>query len=132
MAENQAELIERALEPFNRGDPEALREFIHPDFVLHDLDALPDAGTFRGFDGIRDWMEEIQERFETFKLESVSYEEVGDLLVADTIARGKGRSTGIEVETRFTVVWGVRDGKIAYHKGYAKREQALDDARAGG
>jgi ketosteroid isomerase-like protein len=127
--EEKAAVVERAMEPFNRGDIEAMIEFLHPEAVLYDLDLLPDSGEYRGFDGMRTWRRQIEEQFETFTLETLRWEEAGDLLIADSVAVARGKS-GAEVDLRFTVVWGFRDGKIVLHKGFGEREDALAYARA--
>ena len=93
---------------------------------------LPDSGmntgTYRGHEGIRELMESYLEAFEHFSIEVERSFEAGDRVVAFVCANGRGRSSGVEVETRPAHLWTMRAGKALRMEVFPEREQALEAA----
>jgi len=96
---------------------------------------LPDSGmntgTYRGHQGIRDLLESYLEAFEHFSIELEQSFEAGDQVVVFVRASARGRTSGIDVETRPAHLWTMRAGKALRMEVFPEREQALEAAGIG-
>jgi len=101
-------------------------ELLDPEVVWTAIEEAPDAGTYRGHDGVRAYM---QEWLADFDLHSVSIEEsieIGDRLVCVQRGRGTGRVSGVTTELHFACVYTFgEDERIAELNEYATREKAV-------
>jgi ketosteroid isomerase-like protein len=119
--------MRRGVEHFLRSG-EALWADMHPDCEMHDHD-LPDAVTYRGQEGWREWRAHFSEAWESDALEPEEYIDAGDgrvVLVARLSARGKG--SGVEVQRREGIMWTIRDGKTVRIDYYSSPDEALEAA----
>jgi ketosteroid isomerase-like protein len=127
MSQEDVEHMRRGVEHFRRTG-EARWTDLHPDCELHDHD-LPDAATYRGHDGWREWAAHYSEAWETVALEPQEYIDAGDgrvVLITRVVARGKG--SGVEVERLEGITWTIRDGKTVRIDYYSTPEKALEAA----
>jgi uncharacterized protein len=110
MGQQNVEPVRRAMEHWLRtGD--ALWAELDPDFEVVDHD-IPDAGTYRGQDGFRQWMADFGAAWESFTVEPQEYIDAGDgkvVVLLRLLARGRG--SGVSLERLDGIVWTVRDGK---------------------
>jgi ketosteroid isomerase-like protein len=83
----------------------------------------------RGLEGVRasvaDWLGEFED-------ESTEVEELVDAgpgrVVGVVRDRGRGKGSGVEVESRFFHLWIVRDGRVASFVEFTTRDEALEAA----
>lgn len=127
MSQENVDHARRGMEHWLRTG-EVLWEDLHPEFEVHDHD-IPDAGVYRGHDGVRDWTADFSGAFESFALEPLEYIDAGDgkvVLVARLSARGK--ESGVSVERLDGMVWTIRDGKTVRLDYYGSRAEAFEAA----
>jgi ketosteroid isomerase-like protein len=74
---------------------------------------------------VRRYVEDWLGRFETPRLDLDDSTEVADRVVAVVRGHGRGRASGVELETRFCQVWTVRPGTVVAMEEYPTREEAL-------
>jgi ketosteroid isomerase-like protein len=88
------ELIRREFDRWNAGEREIDPEVIHDDVVFHS--GLTNA-TYRGHDGIRRWMAEIDDQFEEWHSSIDEFRDAAEerLLALGTIHL-RGRASGVE------------------------------------
>lgn len=128
MSESNVQRFLENVAAFNRGDVEAWLATYDVDASFAPISA-PIAGVYRGHAGIRRWLADNRESFETF---SVDYTDIRDLrddrlLVIGTIhlrARGSGIDT--DLPTAAIATW--RDGLLIDWRDYGDRKQALEAA----
>lgn len=125
MSRQNVELVEQALDAYHRRDIEAMRALNHPDMEL-DWSASRgfQAGVYRGFDEALRFYREYFEVFHEITFESLSFIEARDSVVVPNVAHQRGRD-GIEVTARSTLVFTVRDHRIARICLYQETAQAL-------
>jgi ketosteroid isomerase-like protein len=70
------------------------------------------------------WASEFEEL--TVTIEEII--DAGDQVVVVAHHRGRGRQSGVKVDTRFYEVYTVRDGKVARVDEYSEWEEALEAA----
>jgi ketosteroid isomerase-like protein len=124
-----AELVGDIIDALNRGDVDGMLAYMHPDFEWTPLEASPVARVCRGHEQVRRYVEDWLSTFDSLRLDLEDPTEVGDRVIAPVNGYGRGRASGLALETRFWQVWTVRDGTaIAMHE-YASREHALEALR---
>jgi ketosteroid isomerase-like protein len=126
-----ADVVRTAFERANANDPDGLAALCDEAVEFHDVPEIPGSTTYRGRDGIRDWLRTVHDVSDDLRLQIWELEEHGDSVLVETSAEMQGRASGAEVGWRFWTVWRVRDGLITYHHGYSGRDDALADLDAG-
>ena len=127
MSEQNVERVRRWMEHWQRaGEP--LWEDLDPEFEIVDHD-IPDAGTYRGPDGVREWLADFGAAWESFTVEPQEYIDAGDgkvVLLVRLLARGRG--SGVSLERLDGMVWTLRDGKSVRLEYFNSRAAALGAA----
>ena len=131
MSQENVEAFQRGLEAGNRGDVEALLEELDPAVEWHSaLHALlgGEQTVFRGHDGVREMIRDLNEAFGEFQLEMPEIRDLGDRLVAIGHIRARGKGSGAETETPFALVTEIKNGKTTSVRGYLDPKDALEAA----
>jgi ketosteroid isomerase-like protein len=105
---------------------------MHPDFEWRPLEASPVARVYRGGEQVRRYVEDWITTFDVVRLHLDDPTELADRVVAMVRGRGRGRASGVELDTRFCQVWTVRCGMAVGMEEYATRQEALAAQRSGG
>jgi uncharacterized protein len=82
-------------------------------YVLGSSDELPWAGTFRGREGVRRWMETLDELMEYERFEPLEFFTDGDTVIEIVLAGGHARAIGRTFESQVVRIWTFREGKAA-------------------
>ncbi len=130
MSQENVELIHRAVDAYNRRDPDGLLTDWAPDAVLDWSNALIfEAGVYRGHEQIRAFMEEFSAVWEEVRIEIVDGPvEVEDgLFITENVAYLRGRD-GIEVQARAAWLIAIEDGKQTSLTLYQTKQEALEAA----
>jgi ketosteroid isomerase-like protein len=127
MSQENLEWVREAIEAVNRGDLEAALDRLHPDVEWQTLDVFPDAGTYRGPDGVRGFFQTWQESFQDFRLHLERCVPLGDHdVLAALRVSGEGAGSGVEVKSPvFFELFEFRDGRLVR----AQMFQTEGDAR---
>ena len=126
MSQENVEIVKAAIDAVNRGDLDAAFQDAAPGFEYDASRAVgPDRGIY-GLDQARRNWEEFAASWESFRSEPHEFIEVGDHVVVPGTGHLVGRD-GIEVETRVTFVWTIRNGAIERVTMYQERQDALED-----
>jgi len=127
MSEENVEVVRAAIDAYNRGDRETVLAGAAPGF---EFDVSRAAGPLRGVYGVeelRGFWSELAESWESVRIEPHEFLEVGEHVVVPWTLHAVGRD-GIEVQSRVTWTWTVREGAIARICMYQDRQDALDAA----
>jgi ketosteroid isomerase-like protein len=130
MSQESVELFRASLDAFNRGDVNAWLATIHPDVTFAPIRA-PIEGAYRGHAGIRRFLADNRETFDSFHL---SYSDIRDLghgrlLVIGTLHL-RARGSGIETDVPTAAIATERDGLLTDWKDYGDPDKALEAAGA--
>jgi ketosteroid isomerase-like protein len=126
MSQENIERIERAYEAMSRLDAEGLADFCDPDVEFRSRVAEADDATYRGHDGVRDYIASMAEVFEWVQTEAFDVVEESDRAVVCNRFRARGRHSGVEVEERFFQALRFRNGKVLWWAFYPSKTDALE------
>jgi ketosteroid isomerase-like protein len=118
VASENVELVRRGWEHLDRTgeiDPELLDPEVEWGTLLE---------TYHGPDGVREWVQTLNESFEDLRVELEEAAEVGDQVVSVAVVRGRARLTGIDGEVRFANLWTFSEGRVVRCESF----QTLDEA----
>jgi ketosteroid isomerase-like protein len=127
----RARTVRQGSEALNRRDYEAIRELMDPDFEF--VSAISAAllgerartNAYRGIEGLRQFMQEIEESFADFRFETEGVREAGDRLVEFVRLSARGRGSGVPVELEVTRVFEFRGEVVRRVSVYLDRDEAL-------
>ena len=96
MSKSREQIVRDVYDRWNNGDRELDPEEIHPDAVV--ISAMT-GDTFRGLEGIKRWMAEIDEQFDEWRLTIEEMRSVtSDCLLVLGQVHFRGRSSGAEFD----------------------------------
>jgi ketosteroid isomerase-like protein len=123
MSANDLETIRAGVAALNRGDVEGIAETLAPDVELVPLRAMLDGSVYRGHEGVRRWLADMEEDWTRFELGLDDLRELspGRVLVQATM-RLRGRS-GVALDSQAAWLCDLADGQV-------KRIQFFTDADA--
>ena len=126
MSQENVEIVETAIKAANREDWDAVLQAAAPGFELD----MSRSQSFRGaavygLDQARRFLAEFAESWRSVRIEPHEFIEAGDLVVVPWTVYARGRD-GIEVLSRPTYVWTIRDGAIERVSMYQERQEALE------
>ena len=127
MAE-KVKVARHIVDAINRGDVEAVAEMVSEDFELDFSNSRgPMSGTYRGADGIREFMTSFFEPWAEVEFAPGEMVELDDerVLTVNTV-RARGDGSGAEVAATGASIWTIRDGEVAAVKLYQSKEEALE------
>jgi ketosteroid isomerase-like protein len=132
MSQENVEVVRGVFEAAARRDTEAVLAAYGPeveyDFSGGPLGSLVGDTVYRGHEGIRNWVRDRYEAWETIEDEYQELIDAGECVVSFVITRARGRSSGAETELRHYGVWTLRDGRIIRVAWFYSRGDALEAA----
>ena len=128
MSEENVATVRQLFAFWERGEWQASAELFDPDFeAVFSATAFPDPGTYRGaratLDAWRRWLE----AWEEFSLELEETIGAGERVVVLNRLRGRGKASGIPVDSEVGCIFDCTDGKITQMV-FCDRQQALEAA----
>jgi ketosteroid isomerase-like protein len=119
-------------EGWGPGDFDVVSELVDDDIIWTAIEGAPDAGTYRGFEGVRAYMQDWLDDFDFKEGDYSNIEqaiEVGARLVCLLHVVGTGKQSGLRTEIRFACVYTFGDDeRILEVNEYATLDEALEAA----
>lgn len=116
------------VEAWNRRDVDAIMGFLDSDAELLPMRAVFEGTVYRGVDGLKSLLHDMNEDWEDFRLEPDEIREIDPsrVLVLGRL-QGRGKASGMEIEAPAAWVCELRDGKVKKVQFYAHEDAARDD-----
>jgi ketosteroid isomerase-like protein len=129
MSTENAEILRRLNEAFNRRDIDDAVQYLDPQVELHPGVQVPDEESrYLGRDGLTEWFRSATEPWEKITVEHKELIDVpGDRVLAVERWVFRGRD-GIELELELPNVYAFRDGLIVRIDGFTDKAEALEAA----
>jgi uncharacterized protein len=99
-------------------DVPAMLEFLDPQIEWRAPESLPWGGTFRGHDGVREFLRQVLDQPADFRREILEYVGAGERVVVLLRQMGRRKGANTEYDVPEVHVWTVRDGKVADFEGW--------------
>jgi ketosteroid isomerase-like protein len=131
MSQENVEAFKRAIQAYNRRDIDAFLEEIDPEVEWHGaLQALleSEATVYRGHEGVRQWVRDIDEALADIRLELPEIRDLGDRIVAIGRLLARGKASGAETESPFGCVVEWKNGKATRLLSFLSQAEALEAA----
>ena len=127
MSSENVEIVRRAYEAWNGGDPEAAIELLDPDIEWHLPPNFPDAQAWHGRDDVVQGLAEVAGAWDEFRVEVQEIVDAGDRVVALVRFHGRATITGLDLGGANVdgQVWTLRDGKAVAVRMYNGTAEAL-------
>lgn len=113
-----AEIVRRALafasEPRESITDDVLGEVYAPDVVVDMSARVFNPKSYRGYDGLREYRDDLYETWDDVVFEPEEFIEEGEQTLAISRMRGRGRESGIPIDDRAAGIWTIRDGRIVH------------------
>jgi ketosteroid isomerase-like protein len=127
MSQENVEAVRRAVDAFNVRDRERVYELLDPEVEFHS--ALIEKKTYRGHAGLAQYRADLDAVFETWNTEDDQIRDAGgDRVLHLYRIVGRGRGSGVPVETEIAILWRLRDGKLVEGHVYLDQDEALTAA----
>jgi ketosteroid isomerase-like protein len=129
MSERNVAIACSAIEAFNRGDVDAVLALAAPDVEVYAPPDSPNPGRYVGYEGYLRWSEQWLEAWETFTLDVLDIEAVGDRHVVAVVRQnGRGRLSGLALTMQAAHLYEMdEDGKIVRFELHDERKRALEN-----
>jgi ketosteroid isomerase-like protein len=126
MSQENVEIVLRGLDAMNRRDAEAAIAIVDPEFEwIPELFGTP---TYRGYEGIRQAIRDIEVAWASFRTEAIETRDCGDRIFVTVRATGQGRTSGAPVTATVFYVATFRDGTPSRLEGFTDKAEALKAA----
>ena len=126
MSEENVEVVRKAIayEYDGIGDRAEAEAIFDPDVVLNPTDEVPSSG----FGAMRSDMERWASAFDELTVTIEEIIDAGEQVVVVAHHQGRGRKSGVSVDTRFYEVYTLREGKVSRVDEYTERAEAFEAA----
>ena len=127
MSQENVEVVKGALDAWVNRDAEALLGFMDPAVGLESaIIGGAEGNTFRGHQGVREWMAESDAAFDDLRVEREEYRDAGDRVLILCHLYARGSESGVELDSPLAWLCTLRDGKIVRQQGYFNPQEALE------
>src|SRR3954447_3247194 len=126
MSQENMELACVVLDALGMRDTERLIELTHPEIEWRSFFAVSVRGVYRGHDGTRQYMADLNDAFEIVRPEVDDTLAVGDVVVLVGRLHYRGQGSGVESESPAGWMFKCRDGKILTFNAFRDPAQSLE------
>jgi ketosteroid isomerase-like protein len=126
-ASDNVELVRKLYDAFVSRDFAAAAERVDPEIELLTPRGTPEEGSYRGYQA---WihLRELLEPFEDVRVEPEEFIETDGEVIVIVHVSGRGRGSGLPIDTRFAHLLTVRGGRVVRLRAFFDREEALHAA----
>jgi ketosteroid isomerase-like protein len=123
------ELVLKMLGAYMTGDEATLRSIIGPESEVHGDPGILNTGTYYGYAGFRQWVQQWEEAWDEINYELGEMIDVGDSIIVTPVhVVGRGAGSGVEIDSVFGWLYEFRDGRAVRFHVYATVESAIESA----
>ena len=128
MSQENVEIVQRMYEAFHGGDAEGALAHFDPNVAVDASDRV-DGEVGRGRNDLVRIISSWLGAFEAWREEIEEIRDLGDRVYVVAMQRGRGKGSGLDIETRYAVLYEVRGGKISRMTLYVEPAAALEALR---
>ncbi|HTA31918.1 MAG TPA: nuclear transport factor 2 family protein [Solirubrobacteraceae bacterium] len=125
MSQQNVELVERLIDAFNRRDVDAFAEITTPDFEWTTSVMAVEGEIFWGREGIDTYFERMRDAWDEFRGLADEVRDLGERVLWSGRLKGRGRVSGVPVNTPLDVLYDFHGGKISRMHSFLDHDEAL-------
>jgi ketosteroid isomerase-like protein len=118
-------LAREVLDALSRREPSRLIELSDPEVEWHSFFALGEGGAYRGHEGTRRYMSDLDDAFEIGRAEVDNALGIGDVAVLVGRIHYRGKGSGVESASPAGWMLKFRDGKLLCFRAFREPEEVL-------
>lgn len=127
MSRENVELAHQLVEAVARQDLSRLIELTDPEVEWHSFIAqLQEGGAYRGHDGIRQYVKDLNDAFEFLRLEIDQTLAVGAVVLVVGRLHYRGQGSGVASESLSGYMLKVRRGRAVFLRTFSEPEEAIE------
>ena len=127
MADGNLDTVRSAIGALKRGNIPGVLECLDADVELVPIRAAMEGTSYRGHDGFRQFYADITEDWDDYAPDAHEVRDIGaDRVLVVGKFHGRGKASGVEVETPAVWVCDLRDAKIIAVRFYNDEQAALE------
>jgi ketosteroid isomerase-like protein len=128
MSKQNVALVRDLFEQWSARNYEALIASARPDVEIYSRFASLGGEPYRGAEGVRQWMTEIEQSFGRFQVRTDDFRDFGDRVLVLGAIDLEGKASGIEIEQPMGWLLELQGGKLARMFFYSSHAEALEAA----
>lgn len=128
MPEENLAIVLAAFDAYQRGDEEAMLAAAAPEIVVTQFPDQLDVRDFHGRDGLLQMMAGWLGTWEEWTIEMRSFASEGDLVFVNALQRGRGKGSGVPIESEVTFLFTFLDEQIVRWQIFHTEQEARDAA----
>jgi hypothetical protein len=126
MSQENVELAHKVMQTLNTRDSSLLISLSDPEVEWHSFFALAEGGAYRGHDGTRRYMSDLNDAFEMVRADVDDALGVGNVVVLVGRIHFRGKGSGVESEAPAGRMLKFREEKLLCFRAFREPEQALE------
>ena len=125
MSQADVAVVRAAFDAYLRGDEPAMLELVAPDVVVTQFPDQIDVRDYHGHEGLRQVMADWIGTWADWSIELLDAREADGLVVATAFQRGRGKGSGVPMQSEVTFLFTLRAGTIARWQMFRSEQEAL-------
>jgi hypothetical protein len=125
MSQANLEIVLRGVAAMNRADPEAFTALCDVRFEMHLVGAVGEPVRYVGADGVHQFFHDMSETWADWGFEVEAARDLEEHVLITGRQRGRGRVSGVEVDSPRGCVLTIRDGAVTELRYFTEPADAL-------
>ncbi len=125
MSQENVEIVLRGVAALNRGDADAFNALCDARFEMRLVGAVGEPVSYAGPDGVRQFFRDMSESWADWGFEVDRTRDLGQHVLITGSQRGRGRVSGVEVDSPRACVLAVRDGLVTELRYFTEPDDAV-------
>jgi ketosteroid isomerase-like protein len=126
MSQQNVELVRRFLDAFNARDVDVLISLSAEDCELRPFRAQLEGIVYRGHEGVRQFISDMDEDWETFRIDPIEFHDRHERVAVIGQVNARGRGSSVEIESIAGFVHELNQGRIRRLTSHSDVEAALE------
>ena len=126
MSQENLEVVRRAFTTFNARAVDDLVDLSDPDSEWLPFRAQLEGMVYRGHDGIRQFVRDMDDDWEAFRIDPIEFHDRDDRIVVIGHVQALGRTSGVDVDSKAGFLFELRAGRIVRVVSYSNPGVALE------
>jgi ketosteroid isomerase-like protein len=128
MSQANLEVVRRSFDAFNARDVDQLVGLFDSDCEWLPFRAqLEGSGIYRGHEGVRRFVRDMDEDWEAYRIEPLEFHEHGERIAVTGRVRARGRGGSVDIDLLAGFAFEVRSGRVRRLTSHSNPAAALED-----